>query len=109
MLQEPAYDEAKWKALTEVKDPKDAKNATAYPVVEVLIGANKAFLDKAPQLHAFLKNYRTSAALVSEALAEMQQSHGSADDAARQFLKSRPGLWQSWVSVEVAQRVKAKL
>ncbi len=109
MLHEPPYDAAKWQALAAVKDPKDARDATAYPVVEVLIGANKAFLDQAPRLHAFLKNYRTSSQLVSEALAYMQETKGSADDAARQFLKAHPAVWQAWVPPEVARRVKAAL
>lgn len=109
MLQEPPYDAAKWQALAAVKDPKDARDATAYPVVEVLIGANKAFLDQAPRLHAFLKNYRSSSQLVSEALAFMQETKGSADDAARQFLKAHPAVWQAWVPPEVARRVKAAL
>jgi glycine betaine/proline transport system substrate-binding protein len=109
MLDEPAYDEARWKALNEVKEPKDARNATAYPVSEVRVGANKAFVDKAPQIRAFLERYRTSAKLVSESLAYMRQTKGSADDAARQFLKTRADLWAGWVTPEVAAKVKAAL
>lgn len=109
MLEEPAYDEATWKALTEAKDVKDVKTATAYPVVQVVVGARKAFLDQAPALHAFLKNYRTTGQLVSEALAYMQDSKGNADDAARNFLKTREDVWAAWVPPAVAARVKAKL
>lgn len=109
MLEEPAYDAATWKALMDLKDPRDARQATAYPVVEVWIGANKAFVDKAPAIRAFLQKYRTTARLVSEALAHMQRTKGSADDAARHFLKTRPEAWQDWVTPEVAQRVKAAL
>jgi glycine betaine/proline transport system substrate-binding protein len=109
MLEEPAFDDAAWQALTEAKDPKDVKTATAYPVVQVVVGATKAFLDKAPRLHAFLKNYRTSGQVVSEALSYMQQTQGSADDAARHFLKTREDLWTKWVTPSVAQGVKAAL
>ena len=109
MLEEPAYEEAKWKALAELKDPGQARQATAYPVVEVRIGANRAFLDKAPQIRAFLQRYRTNAKLVSEALAYLQQTKGSADDAARQFLKTHGEVWESWVAPDVAARVKAAL
>lgn len=109
MLEEPAYDAAKWAALGRVKDPREARDATAYPVVEVRIGANKAMLDQAPQIRAFLEHYRTSAALVSEALAYMQRTKGSADDAARHFLKTHAELWTTWVAPEVAARVKAAL
>ncbi len=109
MLEEPTYDEATWKALADAKDPKDVKAATAYPVVQVVVGATRAFVDKAPALHAFLKNYRTTGQLVSEALAYMQDSKGSADDAARHFLKTREDVWLPWVAPAVAARVKAKL
>jgi len=85
------------------------RDATAYPVVEVRIGASKAFLDGAPQIRGFLQRYRTSAALVSEALAYMQRTQGSADDAARHFLKTHMELWTSWVMPEVAARVRAAL
>lgn len=108
-LDEPAYDAAVWKALSEAKDAKDVKAATAYPTVRVVIGARKDFLDSAPQLHRFLQRYRTSAQLVSEALAYMQQSKASADDAARRFLKMHEALWTPWVPPEAAAGVKAKL
>ncbi len=109
MLDEPPFDEAAWKALADARDPKDVKAATAYPVVQVVVGATQAFVDKAPALHAFLKNYRTSGQLVSEALAFMQQTKGTADDAARNFLKTREDVWGSWVPPAVAARVKARL
>jgi glycine betaine/proline transport system substrate-binding protein len=109
LLEEPAYDEAAWKALADAKDPKDVKAATAYPVVQVVVGATRAFIDKAPALHAFLKNYRTSGQMVSEALAWMQDNKGSADEAARHFLKTREDVWRAWVPAAVAERVKASL
>lgn len=109
MLDEPPYDAATWQALMDLKDPRDARQATAYPVVEVRIGANKAFVDRAPRIRAFLQRYRTSGALVSEALAHLQRTRGSADDAAREFLRRHPRVWQGWVDAEVAQRVRAAL
>lgn len=109
MLDEPPYDAAKWKALVDLKNPSDARDATAYPVVEVLIGANKAFIDRAPAIRAFLQHYHTTGKMVSEALAYLQRTKGSADDAARHFLKTRPDVWESWVAPDVAGRVKAAL
>lgn len=109
MLEEPPYDAAKWMALAEFSDPREARDATAYPVVEVRVGANKAFVDAAPRIRAFLERYRTSAKLVSEALAYMQRTDGSADDAARHFLKTRGDIWGAWVTPEVAARVKSAL
>ncbi len=109
MLEEPAFNEATWQALADAKDPKDVKAATAYPVVQVVVGATKAFVDKAPAIHAFLKNYRTTGQQVSEALAFMQETKGTPDDAARNFLKTREDVWGAWVAPAVAARVKAKL
>ena len=109
MLEEPPFDEPTWKALADAKDTKDVKAATAYPVVQVVVGATKAFVDKAPAIHAFLKNYRTTGQRVSEALAYMQDNKASSDDAARHFLKSREDVWLPWVPPAVAARVKAKL
>lgn len=108
-LEEPAHDSAKWQALAALKDPALARDATAYPVVEVVVGANQAFITQAPRLRAFLQAYRTSGQMVSEALAYMQREQASADQAALHFLKTRPEVWTRWVPAEVAQRVKAAL
>ena len=109
MLEEPPYDAAKWQALADLKDPTQARVATASPVVEVRIGASKGFVERAPQLRAFLERYRTSSRLVSEALAHMQGTKGSPDDAARQFLRTHGDVWEKWVPPDVAARVKAAL
>lgn len=108
-LEEPAFDEGIWQEMTDVKDPRQTRRATAYPVVEVAIGANKAFLDKAPGIREFLTRYKTTSQMVSDALAYMQETKGSADDAAREFLKKREDVWGTWVPSDVAARVKATL
>lgn len=108
-LQEPAFDAAMWKTLSDTKDPSNARAATAYPVVPVVVGANKAFADKAPQLYQFLQRYRTSAQLVSEGLAYMRDHQGSADAAAKHFLATHPEVWANWVPPAAAARIKAAL
>ncbi|RZL03886.1 MAG: ABC transporter substrate-binding protein [Rubrivivax sp.] len=109
MLQEPAFDAATWQALDQAKDPHSVKAATAYPVVQVVVGLSQAFAKRAPQIHAILKRYRLSSLLVSQALAEMQATHGTPDDAARHFLKTREDVWTPWVTPDTAARVKARL
>ncbi|MEZ5839203.1 MAG: ABC transporter substrate-binding protein [Hyphomicrobiales bacterium] len=106
MLEEPAFDAAVWDKISTEDNPKEA---CAYPVVPVIIGANAKFAEAAPGIVAFLKNYETTNAMVSEALAFMQDSGGSADDAARDFLKKNEALWTGWVPEDVAARVKAAL
>ncbi|WP_374449858.1 ABC transporter substrate-binding protein [Stella sp.] len=109
MLEEPAFDQAAWDAMTAEKDPTRVTRAVAYPVVKVVVGINSAFADKAPGIARFLDAYETTGALVSEALAFMQDSGGKAEDAARHFLKTHPEVWQRWVPADVAARVKAAL
>lgn len=108
-LDEPPYDAAIWQALAQAKNVKDVKAATAYPTVAVVIGARADFLAAAPHIHRFLQHYRTSSALVSEALAYMQQHKASADDAARHFMQTHADIWTKWVPGEVAARVQAAL
>jgi glycine betaine/proline transport system substrate-binding protein len=58
---------------------------------------------------AFLKAYETSDAVVSAALAKMQETGGSAEDAASDFLQTNEALWRTWVPSDVAKLVKAHL
>jgi len=107
MLEEPPYDADDWATLSENDEP---TVATAYPVVEVVVGANKEFAAEAPNLVEFLGKYETSNKLVSDALAFMQDQEGAtAQDAALNFLRTRDDVWSAWVPDEVADRVKAAL
>lgn len=83
--------------------------ATAYPKVQVVVGVSKAFADQAPTLMAFLKRYRTNAQVVSEALAHLQSTQSSANEAARDFLRTHEALWTTWVTPAAAERVKRGL
>lgn len=106
MLEEPPFDPEVWKAMNETARP---EKATAYPKSAITIAVNDAFAAEAPEIVEFLGAYRTSNAVVSEALAEMRQLDGNAEAAARQFLKQRPELWTEWVSEDVAERVRDAL
>ncbi|HOV04846.1 MAG TPA: ABC transporter substrate-binding protein [Hyphomicrobiales bacterium] len=106
MLEEPAFDEAVWDKLSKEDAPKEA---CAYPIVPVIIGANKKFAESAPMIVAFLKNYETTNAMVSEALAFMEDNGGDAEVAAKDFLTKNEDLWTKWVPEDVAGRVKAAL
>ena len=106
MLEEPEYDAAIWNAMAESENPTEV---TAYPVVEVTVGANKAFADAAPRLVEFLEAYDTTNQLVSEALAWMQETDGTAEEAAKNFLAEREDVWTAWVPEDVAARVREAL
>jgi glycine betaine/proline transport system substrate-binding protein len=105
-LEEPAYDKATWDAMMAADKP---TAATAYPVSRVIIGANKAFTEKAPAITAFLNAYTSTNAATSSALAYMRDNKASADDAAVNFLKADAAAWSKWVPAEVAERVKSAL
>jgi glycine betaine/proline transport system substrate-binding protein len=106
MLDEPAYDAEVFRDLATGSDP---QAATAYPVVEVVIGANRRFAEVAPHIVAFLERYETDAALVSEALAYMEDTGGDATDAADHFLRTKDILWSSWVDEPTAVKIKSAL
>lgn len=106
MLEEPAYDEATWKAFTDSENP---KKATAYPLVSVLIGANTQFTKDSPLIHAFLSNYQTQSSDVSQALDYMRKNKTDANESAQYFLNTFPETWTQWVPADVAERVKAAL
>lgn len=105
-LQEPTFNRELWDQMMEAEVP---NAATAYPVSMVIIGANKAFSESAPNLTAFLKAYSTTSALTSKALADMEANGGSADTAAQTFLKGNEDVWTKWVPASVAEKVKAAL
>ncbi len=104
MLEEPDYDAAVFTTLATATDP---EAATAYPIVEVVIGANRRFAEAAPDLVAFFERYETDAALVSEALAYMQDT--GAEGAADHFLKTRTDVWATWIESAIAEKIIAAL
>lgn len=107
MLEEPPYEKSVFESLTKSDAP---ERACAYPLVEVVVAANARFSDAAPHLARFLARYRTSNALISAALAYINDHAGaSADDAALHFLKTQAPVWTAWVPAEVAARVRASL
>ncbi len=105
-LQEPAWNDTDWKGIS---TNADYPRAVDYPAVTVWIGANAKFVKAAPTVTTFLSNYRTSAALVNEALANMRETNTNDNAAALRFLKTQPQLWTTWVPADVAAKVQAAL
>ncbi len=108
-LEEPVYDEAIWQEMMAAGDETKVTKATAYPTVEVVTGMNTVFAQKAPGIVAFLRLYRTTGAITSEALAYMQANGVSTDQAAQHFLKTYPDVWGKWVPADVAKKVREAL
>ena len=110
-LEEPEYNEAAWNKLTDAaqEEVDESFEATAYPTVEVNIGANSEFVAEAGEIMDFLGAYQLDSATVSNALAYMQDENASSAEAAEWWLSQNTDRWQKWVPAEVAERVNAAL
>ena len=93
-LEEPVYDPEVFSDLIKQKNP---QQASAYPLIDVVIGANLRFSEDAPTVVGFLKNYQTSVDIVNELLANMYDRKLDAKVAAIYFLKKYKDYWYAWV------------
>lgn len=80
-----------------------------FPATVVTVAVNKEVEKKAPEVVEFLKNYKTSDQLTSEALAYMEDNNADEKATAIWFLKEHEELWTQWVPDEAAQKVKVAL
>lgn len=76
-----------------------------FPSVRVTVCVNKSMQKVAPEVVEFLKNYKTSSQLTSDALAYMMQNGATHDETAVWFLKTNEDLWKGWVPEDVASKV----
>jgi len=98
-IEEPPYDEEVWKTT----------RGCAYPVSPVIILVSASLEDRAPEAVEFLRNFETTAAMMNEMLAYMQENEVDAPEGAIWFLKNYESLWTQWVPADVAEKVKAAL
>lgn len=96
LLEEPEYNEEDW----------NDGYKTAFPSQRLTVAVPPDFVENAPQITDFLKNYNTSSDLTSEGLAYMQDNDASAEEAAHWWMNQHQDLWTEWVSDDVAQKVK---
>lgn len=105
-LAEPAYDADIWHDFETSDKP---SQTTAYPVVAVHIAANAEFATAAPEIIAFLRQYKMTSKKISDALLYMQDNDGSVEQAAQFFLSNNQALWSQWLPPAVAAKVAAAL
>lgn len=67
------------------------------------------FLKKAPELVSFFKKYRTNSALISEALAYLEETKASHEKTAVWFLKKNDNLLGEWLEPGPAGKVREAL
>ncbi|RFB10984.1 ABC transporter substrate-binding protein [Bacillus sp. HNG] len=99
LLEEPEYNEEQWN-----KD-----YGTEFPPNDVVVAVHKDMPEQAPEVVEFLKNYKTSNDLTEEALKYMNENDASAEEAALWWMKQHEDVWTSWVSEDVAEKVKKSL
>jgi len=110
-LEEPAYNEEAWNALSTMDQEDVTKDteATAWPLTKVSIAVNTDFQKEAPAIIEFLGKYGFDAATISRGLAYMQDNSATAQEAAINWLKENEATWSAWVPSDVAERVSSAL
>lgn len=106
-LQMPAFDEAKFKCLTDANcaDPQ----ASGWAVGEVAVAAVSSLKDSAPDVAAFLGKMQVPNAEISTVLAWGDDNGATPEEVANHFLKEYQAIWTKWVPADVAEKVKASL
>ena len=79
------------------------------PPVTVVIAVSNRFAENHPAFSDFLRNYRTNSALISEALAFMQETDASHEQTAIWFLQNNLHLLDEWLTPDRAQLVRDAL
>ncbi|MGX5665938.1 ABC transporter substrate-binding protein [Rhizobium daejeonense] len=101
-------DKAEWDRCTAVPDCADPK-VNAYPVSDVFTVVTKKFAETNAIAVDYLKTRKWDNQTVGKVLAWMDENQGTNEDAAKYFLENYGDMWTTWVSPEVAAKVKAGL
>lgn len=102
------HDAAEWKRCTVKPDCADPK-PNAWLPSDVLTVVTERFRKRAGPAYAYLQRRQWNNDTVNTLLAWMQANQATGEDGARHFLKTQPEVWQTWVSAEVAAKVRAAL
>lgn len=86
-----------------------ADGETECPSVVVTVCASNSFAKKDKDYTDFLRKYRTSSALTSEALAYMQETGSDTIETAKWFLKQHDDLLDSWLTADQSAKVRKAL
>jgi len=106
-LQEPAFNDACFKTLTDKDHPDPCGSAAPEAVIRA--GVSKAFNDADPVLSAFLSRFNIPLDLLNKSLADMADKKLEARQVARIFLQQHPEVWKKWVPADVAVKISASL
>ena len=99
LLEEPAYTDECWAG----------DRGCAYPSDQILIVVNAEIEPDIPEVVEFLGNYNLTSADVEGALAWMEANNKEPIDAGQWWLENNEDIWTTWVSSDVADKVKDAL
>lgn len=102
------HDKAEWDSCTAVPDCPDPK-VNSYPTSDVFTVVTKKFADENAIAMDYLQTRKWDNQTVGKVLAWMDENQGTNEDAAEHFLENYADMWTTWVSPEVAEKVKAAL
>ena len=116
-LEEPAYDADCWQAMSVVVEDIKANGqesyvpscACEYKDMALTKMATSKFADANPEITAMIKAYSLPTPVVNEMLAYyVDESGGDMEATAMHFLSTN-NVWESWVSADVAAKIKSAL
>lgn len=99
LLEDNPYDEAVW----------DENKGTEFAPSDVVVAVHTDLATQAEDVVGFLKNYETSNELTEHMLDYMEETDADADETAKWWMTENEDIWSSWVSDDVAEKVKASL
>jgi len=82
---------------------------TAYPSSPAVIGAAKWIETEAPAVAEYFGKVGLTNAQISELLVYGDENKADAAETAENFLKTKEDVWTTWVSPEIADKVRASL
>jgi glycine betaine/proline transport system permease protein/glycine betaine/proline transport system substrate-binding protein len=92
-----------------VNDADLVAGKTAYSSTRVTIAVSNNFAEANADFCGFLRSYRTGSALLSEALAYMQETGADHRETARWLLKKHDKLLETWLTPALADLVRSAL
>jgi glycine betaine/proline transport system substrate-binding protein len=90
-------------------DCQEPAGKTAYPSSPAIVGAAAWIEEEAPAVAEYLSEAGLTNAEISELLVYGDENQADAAETAENFLKTKEDLWTTWVSADVAEKVKASL
>ena len=116
-LEEPAYDAECWGAMSVVVEDIKANGqesyvpscACEYKDMALTKMSTTKWAEANPEINDMIKNYSLPTPLVNEMLAYyVDESGGDMEATAMHFLSTND-VWESWVSADVAAKIKSAL